>query len=147
MSLDQSLPFKVLSLIPPPSSTCITSVLRLILSIRLKNSGDVTYNIALMGFWTYAELATGIICGCLPTLPKFFNLLSQKMSATSMGALLRSFKSSRSSSGRDTSEADEAARTLKVPSHKGIRLGNQYLSLEEHESKDKATTRVQIIAR
>lgn len=93
-----------------------------------------------MGFWTYAELSTGIVCGCLPILPKFFNLLGQKMSATSLGALLRSSKLSRSSLQSRTSEADEAAR-------KGIRLENQYLSPEEHESEDKATTRVQMITR
>lgn len=99
-----------------------------------------------MGFWTYAELSTGIVCGCLPILPKFFNLVGQKMSATSLGALLRSSKFSRSSQSR-TSEADEAARTLKASSHKGIRLENQYLSLEEQESGDKATFRVQLITR
>lgn len=120
-------------------------MLRLFLSIRLKNSGDVTYNIALMGFWTYAELSTGIVCGCLPILPKFFNLLGQKMSATSLGALLRSSKFSRSS--QSTSEADEAARVFKPSSHKGIRLENQYLSLEEQESEDKAAIRVQVITR
>lgn len=124
-------------------------MLRLVLSIRLKNSGDVTYGIALMGFWTYAELSTGIICGCLPTLPKFFNLLGQKMSpyTISLGALLRSSKSSWSSSRRSTREADEAARTWKAPSQQENRLANQYISLEECESKDKATAMVRIIAR
>ena len=32
-----------------------------------------------MGYWTWAELAIGIIVGCLPTMPKFFQHLGHKV--------------------------------------------------------------------
>lgn len=32
-----------------------------------------------MGLWAWAELSTGIIVGCLPTLPKFFQHIGPKI--------------------------------------------------------------------
>ncbi len=37
---------------------------------------------AQMGFWSYAELATGVIISCLPVIPKFFQHVGPRISAT-----------------------------------------------------------------
>lgn len=65
-------------------------MVRLYYAVRLQQTGDVSYNIAPMGFWTYAELSMGIVCGCLPTSPKFFQAIGQKLSSlTKSGSSLR----------------------------------------------------------
>lgn len=38
-----------------------------------------------MGLWTWAELSTGIIVGCLPALPKFFQHVGPKIYRTIPG--------------------------------------------------------------
>lgn len=43
----------------------------------------MTYNEATMGFWTYAELSVPITCSCLPSSPRFFRTVSQKLSTFS----------------------------------------------------------------
>ncbi|KAG7001877.1 hypothetical protein G7Y79_00030g064100 [Physcia stellaris] len=58
---------------------CITSTLRLYYSVRLAQSGDISYNLALMGFWSYAELSVGIVCACLPVSPRFFQFIGPKL--------------------------------------------------------------------
>jgi hypothetical protein len=57
-------------------SACVTSIFRLYYSIRLAETGDVTYNVVMMGFWTYGEMASAILCCCLPVLPKLFQKIS-----------------------------------------------------------------------
>ena len=39
-----------------------------------------------MGLWTWAELSTGIIIGCLPTLPKFFQHIGPKIRQITTGS-------------------------------------------------------------
>lgn len=61
-------------------SVCITSILRLYYTIRLAQTGDVTYNLAFMGLWTYAELSMGVVCACLPATPRFFKEVRERLS-------------------------------------------------------------------
>jgi len=44
------------------------SIVRLYYAFQLANSGDVTYNVDLMGLWTYAEFTATFFCSCLPSL-------------------------------------------------------------------------------
>lgn len=66
-------------------SACVSSIIRLYYSIQLKNTGDVTYTVVIMGFWTYAEIASCILCGCLPVMPKFFQGVAKNFGALSTG--------------------------------------------------------------
>lgn len=64
-----------------------------------------------MGLWTYAEFATGIICGCLPVLPKFFQTARDKLSTlsnkgSSTHSIFKSFKFTRSSSKHGSGNND-----------------------------------------
>ena len=45
-------------------SALAASVIRCYYAFQLANSGDTTYNVDLMGLWTYAEF----ICSCMPAL-------------------------------------------------------------------------------
>lgn len=51
---------------------CVTSILRTYYSFQVSKSSDKSYNLELMGLWSWAELTIGIIVGCLPVIPKFF---------------------------------------------------------------------------
>lgn len=91
-------------------SVCLTSIIRLYYAISLAQSDDVTYNITLMGFWTYAELSVGIVCGCLPIFPKFLQTFGKKLAAMNgYGASIRtllkkSIPGRRSTKGSQTSD-------------------------------------------
>ncbi|KAI9930901.1 hypothetical protein MW887_010552 [Aspergillus wentii] len=51
---------------------CVSSLMRLIVSVQNKDSDDKTYDWFPEFLWTTAEIASGIIASCLPALPKFF---------------------------------------------------------------------------
>lgn len=51
----------------------VTSIMRTYYTWRVVQSPDITYNLCIMGMWSYAEISIGIIVSCLPVLPKFFN--------------------------------------------------------------------------
>ena len=48
-------------------------------SYQVPKSFDKSYNLELMGLWGWAELAIGIIVGCLPVTPKFFQHVGPKV--------------------------------------------------------------------
>ena len=58
---------------------CITSIIRTYYTWKVVKSSDFSYNIIVMGIWTYAELTIGIIVSCLPVLPRFFNHIGPKI--------------------------------------------------------------------
>lgn len=41
---------------------------------------DTTYFFAILGLWANVEISMGIICGCLPIFPKFFQVLGPRVS-------------------------------------------------------------------
>lgn len=49
-------------------SALAASVIRCYYAFQLADSGDMTYNVDLMGLWTYAEFTTTFICSCMPSL-------------------------------------------------------------------------------
>ncbi|MCJ1357428.1 MAG: hypothetical protein MMC33_007424 [Icmadophila ericetorum] len=50
----------------------MTSAVRLNASINMLRTGDMTFSIAVVGLWTFAEIAIGITVACLPCTPRFF---------------------------------------------------------------------------
>ena len=60
----------------------MTSIVRTYYSFQIPKSSDRTYNLELMGLWSWAELTIGIIVGCLPVLPKFVRHIGAKVSST-----------------------------------------------------------------
>ena len=59
-------------LILTENSACVTSILRTYYTWQTVEASDTSWELLPMGFWTWAELSVGIIVGCLPALPKFF---------------------------------------------------------------------------
>lgn len=51
--------------------------MRLYYSVRLAQSGDTTYYVALIALWSLGEMASGFLAMCLPVSPKFFQSLKQ----------------------------------------------------------------------
>ncbi|KAL8808257.1 MAG: hypothetical protein Q9200_004349 [Gallowayella weberi] len=58
-------------------SACICSIVRIFFEIKLIGAKDFTYIHMETGLLGYAEVACGIICGCLPILPLFWHHLSR----------------------------------------------------------------------
>lgn len=56
-------------------SACFSALIRLYYSVRLSNSKDVTYNVALLGLWSLPEMASGFLAICLTVSPRFFQSL------------------------------------------------------------------------
>ena len=60
-------------------SACVASVLRTYYSWKLVKEPDISYNVIVMGLWTLAEIAIGVIVSCLPVLPRFFQHAGPKV--------------------------------------------------------------------
>ncbi|KAL8640552.1 MAG: hypothetical protein Q9228_002537 [Teloschistes exilis] len=54
---------------------CVSSIMRFIAGIALLGTNDLTYTLVELYLWTVAELSSGIICGCFPTVPLFIRCL------------------------------------------------------------------------
>ncbi|ORY03759.1 hypothetical protein BCR34DRAFT_573318 [Clohesyomyces aquaticus] len=61
----------------------IFSVIGFIYRYRVAKSLDLSYNNPLMLLWATAEITTGIICACLPTLPTLFRRRHKNTTLTS----------------------------------------------------------------
>ena len=83
------------------NSACVTSVLRTYYTWQTVETHDTSWELLPMGLWTWAELSTGIIVGCLPTLPKFFQHIGTKIHRSKSGT----------GSGRESSAATDAHST------------------------------------
>jgi hypothetical protein len=53
-----------------------------VLHLKIVESPDVSYNVAIMGLWMWVEVRTGIIVSCLPVMPKFFQRFGTESSQT-----------------------------------------------------------------
>lgn len=50
---------------------CVSSIMRLIITVQNSNEDDLTYAWFGEFLWTSAEITSGIICSCVPALPAF----------------------------------------------------------------------------
>ncbi|KAL9122378.1 MAG: hypothetical protein Q9187_001062 [Circinaria calcarea] len=71
----------------------ITSIIWLVKIIQYASNPDFSYNAAIVGEWTVAELTAGIVCGCMPVLPQFFRQSIPKASACLRGYWTRTLHS------------------------------------------------------
>lgn len=97
-------------------------------------SQDVTYNLGLMGLWTYAEISIGIVISCTPIFPRFYQEFGPKIYAVlSFGSM----PSETTQSGRETFKPDSIGRKdqnslqLKDAFGSDIQSEGNYYSLEE----------------
>lgn len=60
---------------------CISSIMHLVTSVASARSSDKTYYLFPVALWTIAEIASGIVCGCLITMPHFFRHFAPKIAS------------------------------------------------------------------
>ncbi|OJJ44688.1 hypothetical protein ASPZODRAFT_153585 [Penicilliopsis zonata CBS 506.65] len=60
---------------------CVSSVMRVVVSIKNSHAVDKTYDWFPEFLWTTAEVASGIVASCLPALPSFLRHFFQKASS------------------------------------------------------------------
>ena len=57
---------------------CLTSIMRTYYTWQFVDSSDKSHEFGRFGLWSAAELAVGIITGCLPVMPKFIQHIGSK---------------------------------------------------------------------
>lgn len=67
------------------------SIIRLCYTIELYRTNDITYLVEVLEVWNISEVAAGILCQCLPVLPKFFQELKETKAFSKIGTSLKSF--------------------------------------------------------
>ena len=103
-------------LILTENSACVTSILRTYYTWRTVKSSDTSWELLLMGLWSWAELSIGIIVGCLPALSKFFQHIGPKIHGSISGVL----PGSEPCAAMDTSKAKALARVKKPFAKYGV---------------------------
>ncbi|KAL8831088.1 MAG: hypothetical protein Q9191_001069 [Dirinaria sp. TL-2023a] len=78
----------------------ISSIMRILASVRVRGAKDVTWIILPEGLWAQGEISGGIVCGCMATLPQFFRHFVPKI--TSKFSSGRSHKLSAASSSKQS---------------------------------------------
>ncbi|KAL8800151.1 MAG: hypothetical protein Q9200_007339, partial [Gallowayella weberi] len=97
-----------------------------ILILPMSEIGDFSYNITIMGIWTWAEITAGILVSCLPVMPRFFQHIGPKVYASfKSNSIIRSLFSitpRRTSTGikNDHEINDSSGRPLKGHSFENV---------------------------
>ncbi|KAF1961194.1 hypothetical protein CC80DRAFT_543552 [Byssothecium circinans] len=58
---------------------CVCSIMRLYYTTRLFNNQDYTYAMATVSMWSVAEIASGMTCACLPSIPPLIKHFAPKV--------------------------------------------------------------------
>lgn len=80
---------------------CITSITRLVLSVQLLSTPDISYHMIAAGLFTYAEIALGLVASCLPVFPRLFKVTSSRTGANTF-TRSRLYPFSQTSSNKNT---------------------------------------------
>ena len=120
-------------------SACVTSILRTYYTWKVVKEPDISYNIIVMGLWTLAEIATGLIISCLPVLPRFLRHAGPKVyRAFSVGSKSSSSSGSASAERKLTSptfgprQMASRPKTLNDPRSHQAHVKGDYTELEEY---------------
>lgn len=70
-------------------SACAASAVKLVYSVKVRETQDLTYYTWVMGLWTHPEEACGILAACMPVYPKFFQSLQSLPVLSRFGFSLR----------------------------------------------------------
>ncbi|KAK9413399.1 putative G-protein coupled receptors family 1 profile domain-containing protein [Seiridium unicorne] len=68
---------------------CVASAIRLVYTVQLQHSPDITYYTWFCGLWSIPEMACGIVVACLPVSKGFINSLSQNKAISGIASSLR----------------------------------------------------------
>ena len=130
-------------------SGCVASVMRIAAVVDMIKSRDLTYHILVNGFWRYScsvwlrqlffgtiansspsftELICGIVCGCLPVLPRFYG----EYAASAVTHLVSQFRTSHNQSNASRTRSNDTSRILSPDQfRKSIPSDQTYLELQD----------------
>ncbi|MCJ1466755.1 hypothetical protein MMC07_005375 [Pseudocyphellaria aurata] len=108
--------------------------MRIYYAVRLLQTGDTTYNSVLLELWSHIEVTCGIICGCLPVLPRFFKALQPRVptlckSFAQMQIIPQGFRQSRFSGKRGGASSSRGAGEGPYELQREWQPGKGYLDL------------------
>ncbi|KAL9608797.1 MAG: hypothetical protein Q9167_006384 [Letrouitia subvulpina] len=119
---------------------CVSSILRLAYSIKFTGTQDLTYHMVPLAVTTVAEIASGIMSGCLPYVPHFFRHAVPKFTS-----ILASYRSKGKTGDSDTTltanSKDSSKPHLTVGPLETNPLKSTYVVLEEVKSDSVNATR------
>ena len=111
---------------------CVASTFRLALFIRFTNKSDGTWTMYPVNLWSAAELACGIVCGCIPALPAFIRHVSSWRVKVIVTRITRSGPSFASSGQRSTGTAARAmGGSIGSPKVEKARIREQWEELDD----------------
>ncbi|KAL9042210.1 MAG: hypothetical protein Q9214_003852, partial [Letrouitia sp. 1 TL-2023] len=93
--------------------------MRLVVSVRLIHTEDLTFTLSKAYLWALAEVTSGILCICFPVLPKLVQHLTHRVTST---------KKSASSAWREERSQTVGSRKLS-----SARRQNSYVELDPRE--------------
>lgn len=110
---------------------CICSIMRVVSSVRLIGERDLTYGLVDQGLWANGEVGSGIVAGCMLSLPQLFHHVVPKVKS-----LYQSKTTIQTSIGRNklSNPSNQSARTS-MPFEFATVLRADYLELEERGFK------------
>ena len=119
------------------SFAVICSIMRVVNSVYLLGKKDLTYLLTDQGLWANGELGSGIIAGCMMSLPQFYRHLAPKMvSWTSWNSWSRKTPGINSSSPSEGIKAPSSTGHLSSfsPTDASMnRTRRDYIELEERQ--------------
>ncbi|KAL2043854.1 hypothetical protein N7G274_003374 [Stereocaulon virgatum] len=127
---------------------CVSSIIRLVYSVKMSHEVDTTYIIGKVAMWSCAEVTTVILAGSLPVLPKFFQLVLGKLEF--LRHLTRSDRS-----GHSQKRATIASHSTNHSNPRSIapwarpddatwQLNDSYIPLREPDATHIAATKAQV---
>ena len=92
-------------------SACIASIMRMVNNVQYAQTQDYTFRLTAVALWTLGEIASGMVCSCLPVVPAFFRHYMPKLTSSfksSLGKVKGSRSGGQESSSKSGSEWDRA---------------------------------------
>ncbi|KAL9046365.1 MAG: hypothetical protein Q9214_000783 [Letrouitia sp. 1 TL-2023] len=100
--------------------------MRMAFVLKWGTSPDTTWYLSYNGNWTLAEIASAIVCGCLPAMPRVMGHLKSKIAS-----ILSSHRRSRTADPRETQE--KVLEKLRI---KRTRSSGDKLELRDRNNKE-----------
>ncbi|KAL8885343.1 MAG: hypothetical protein Q9205_001018, partial [Flavoplaca limonia] len=85
-------------------TACIASIMRMVNNVQYAQTQDYTFRLTAVALWTLGEIASGMVCSCLPVVPAFFRHYMPKLTS-SFKSSLGKVKGSRSGGQESSSKS------------------------------------------
>ncbi len=123
----------------------MTAIIRTYWAWRIVDSSDKSYMFVPFGLWSEAELSAGVIVGCLPVMPKFFQHAGLKVHTVFSSQFKSGGRSVKSKIGGLTKikgfliKHSTELSTYKSDGHQGPQLHGEYLTPDQSTASQPRT--------